>query len=518
MSKVDKNNKKKKKKEPYEIRAEKLAKDPKVVDRNFLILITILNIIFSTLMPLGFSFFVEGQTIGWKVHRTLVASGLVFIFFQILTIFQWLNLKKRTRRRRDIVITLVVSYLSLYLIAVSQKGIHPYVFPIAFVTLVIAVIIDNIHAIIATILVSLASVSATIVLGVFAETITKLKTPKLNLDLLVFNSHLLPVFCAVGFSLVTSFIILFIMHKKITRYLLFWGSFLVILGSLPIVASFSYKLVYEAGKDLSFAVMAFFGGNILGVSMAIASLPLFESIFKVWTKFKMAEYASFDQPLLRRLAKEAPGTFQHSLAVANLTETCALAINEDPYFARLAGYYHDVGKLINSEFFTENQIDGYNPHDDLIPEMSARIITKHAIHGYNILKKAGLPEEIAVLALEHHGTTQAMYFYKKAKDITEGELDTTEYSYGGPLPSSKMAAILMLCDIVEAVTRAKSMDKKELEGFLDQLVDDKILDGQFDDCDITLQELDTIKKTLANAVPSIYHSRISYDKNRIKRL
>jgi putative nucleotidyltransferase with HDIG domain len=227
------------------------------------------------------------------------------------------------------------------------------------------------------------------------------------------------------------------------------------------------------------------------------------------------DYCSFENPILMRLKTEAPGTFNHSLVVANLAEHCAFAIGKNPALARAAAYYHDVGKLKDPEYFIENQRDGRNPHDDLIPEVSVRKITIHTDEGYKLLTASNFPKIICDVAREHHGDSPLYSFYYKAQNITEGTLKYEQYRYRGPKPSSATAAIVMLADIVEAASRTKgSMDSNAISELVNNLVRDKIMNNQFDECDITMNELNIIKKTIVNVLPGIYHGRLSYPEKK----
>ena len=189
---------------------------------------------------------------------------------------------------------------------------------------------------------------------------------------------------------------------------------------------------------------------------------------------------------MKRLSTEAPGTFNHSLSVGNLAQLCALAIGENPQLAKAAAYYHDVGKLRDPLCYVENQKD-YNPHDDFIPEVSVYVITQHTNWGYELIKKENLPDVIADIAKEHHGTTPVNYFYNKVKKLTEERVDSSEFCYDGPIPSGRIGAIIMIADTVEAASRSQgiSTDEKELRAFIHELIEEKRRLGQFDNCGLT---------------------------------
>lgn len=252
---------------------------------------------------------------------------------------------------------------------------------------------------------------------------------------------------------------------------------------------------------------------ILAIAIFMIVLPLMEYVFRLDTQFKLQELCSLENPLLKRLAKDAPGTFNHSMVVGNLAELCAEAIGENSLLARVAAYYHDVGKVKNSEYFIENQ-KGYNPHDDVIPEVSVAMIISHVTEGYRMLKQARIPDEIADCALQHHGTTPVNYFLYKAQNLTEDNLDRKEFSYPGPKPRTKVAAILMITDTVEAASRAlaeKMNSPNDFRQLVHSMIKQKADLGQFTECPITYKDLNDIEDTLVKAIPSMYHARIQYN-------
>lgn len=251
---------------------------------------------------------------------------------------------------------------------------------------------------------------------------------------------------------------------------------------------------------------------VLSLALYTLSLPLLEKLFKVNTTFRMAELASLTNPILKRLSAEAPGTFNHSLVVGSLAELCADAIGEDTQLAKAAAYFHDIGKVENPEYYGENQ-KGYNPHDDIIPEVSVSMIINHATAGYEILKEARMPEVIVDVTREHHGTTPVNYFLYKAQGYTEEHIDSTEFRYPGPKPSTKIAAIIMIVDTVEAASRAMAStfnDTREFRKFINKLIKEKVAQDQFSECEITFNDLKIIEDVLVEAIPSMFHIRIKY--------
>ena len=287
----------------------------------------------------------------------------------------------------------------------------------------------------------------------------------------------------------------------------------VLTAALPMLINF---LVDEnATSQILMSGLWSFVSIVLSVALFMIILPFLEYLFRLNTPFRLAELCSLENPLLKRLAKEAPGTFNHSMVVGNLAELCADAIGENTQLAKVCAYYHDVGKMKNALYFIENQ-KGYNPHDDVIPEVSVAMIVSHVTEGYQMIKRERLPDEVADCALQHHGTTPVNYFLYKAQNFTEDNLDKKEYSYPGPKPRTKIAAIIMIADTVEAASRALSEKinspaafREMVHGMIKQKAD---LD-QFTECPITYKDLDVIEDTLVQAIPSMYHARIQYNNN-----
>ena len=246
-------------------------------------------------------------------------------------------------------------------------------------------------------------------------------------------------------------------------------------------------------------------------------LPIFEVMFSELTVFRLRELTSDDAKLIKKLKEEAPGTYNHSVVVAQLAQACATAIGEDGELARAAAYYHDMGKLKNPEMFTENQSD-YNMHNELSPELSADIIRSHTRDGAQLIRKNHLPEFFADCAIQHHGTMPIKYFYAKALKMSDGEINIANYSYSGPTPRSKIAAILMIVDASEAASRSlKDRSPKAGEELVTSLIEERLDMDQFADCDITMRELTIISHTVAVALSGVYHNRISYPKLKISK-
>jgi putative nucleotidyltransferase with HDIG domain len=252
---------------------------------------------------------------------------------------------------------------------------------------------------------------------------------------------------------------------------------------------------------------------VLAMSLTLGGFFLFSNLLHITTSLQLLELGRPSHPLLRELLLNAPGTYHHSLMVGNLAEQAAQAVGANPLLARVGAYYHDIGKMHRPYFFAENQTDGENPHDRLDPETSARIITSHVKDGVQLAKKYSLPTEIQDFIPQHHGTALPSYFFRQACNQNGGPDNTHEerFHYPGPKPSTREAAILMLADEVEAASRAsRPRSPEEIDQLVDNLVRGRVEDGQLDDSDLTLSDLEKVKKTFVSVLQGIYHPRIKY--------
>lgn len=260
---------------------------------------------------------------------------------------------------------------------------------------------------------------------------------------------------------------------------------------------------------LYYTIFAFVSG-LLSAILTIGLLPFFEAGFGVLSTLKLIELSSPNHPLLKKILTEAPGTYHHSVMVANLAEAACEAIGANGLLARVGCYYHDIGKTRRPQFFIENQMNIENPHNHISPETSKDIIIAHATDGALMLKKHKLPKEIVDIAEQHHGTTLLKYFYYKAKEEND-HIDEMDYRYPGPKPQTKEAAIISIADSVEAAVRSMTHPTPEqIKNLIDSIVQERLKDGQLNECDITLKEIEVIKKTFCETLNGIFHSRIEY--------
>ena len=286
---------------------------------------------------------------------------------------------------------------------------------------------------------------------------------------------------------------------------------------------FTYWFVYSAlnlifeGSILNFNynMMKWFAMSSLFIMVVYPLVYIFEKLFGFISDVTLIELSDSNQPLLRKLAEEAPGTFQHSLQIANLAEEVILKIGGNPFLVRAGALYHDIGKISKPNFFIENQSVGMNPHDDLSYTKSAELVIDHVKNGVKMAQKYKLPEPIIEFIATHHGTTKANYFFlKHRQESTDKITDDDSFVYPGPLPKSKEAAVVMLIDGIEAASRSlKEKTYENLKELINRMIDDKIKLNQLDNSELTFSDINIIKETLLNKLINIYHIRIEYPKD-----
>ena len=259
-------------------------------------------------------------------------------------------------------------------------------------------------------------------------------------------------------------------------------------------------------------ILAVFGAFISGI-LAMGLLPFLESSFSLVTNMKLLELSNPNNPLLKRLLMEAPGTYHHSVMVANLAEVAAEEVGANPMLVRVGAYYHDVGKIKRPFFFGENQLGGTNPHDKISPTLSTTIIISHVKDGLELAKEYDIPKVVSDMIVQHHGTTLVKYFYYTLKNSSENpdEIREEDFRYPGPKPQSKEAAIIMMADSVEAAVRSiQEPTFEKIEDMVNNIVKDKMNSNQLNECDLTFRELEVIKACFLRVLKGIYHHRIEY--------
>jgi putative nucleotidyltransferase with HDIG domain len=279
------------------------------------------------------------------------------------------------------------------------------------------------------------------------------------------------------------------------------------------------------GIESTFAI----GNGIVTAMVVGGALPILEQLFQITTDISWLEASDLNHPLLRRMTIEAPGTYHHSLVVANLAESAAEAIGANATLCRVCSYFHDIGKLVKPDYFTENMNFERNPHDDLAPTMSALIIIAHVKEGVDLALKHGLNQQVIDVIQQHHGTSLVYYFYKRALEQLEDaraggkimkmreedipEVSEENFRYSGPKPQTRESAIISLADMVESASR--SLEKptpQKIEQLVTDLIDQRLADHQLDECDLTLRDLKRIGERFRFTLMNMLHTRIAYPK------
>jgi putative nucleotidyltransferase with HDIG domain len=403
--------------------------------------------------------------------------------------------------------SLVFTVLDVYLVASMLIGykFSVYARPVALVALLVLVLCGRREAIFMNI------VSALLIFLIDTFTVSEVSAKECYSSLIIsFTAGMFAIFleqrCRTRLQVI-----------YIGLFIVFPIMFVILLLQVPDLAlgqGFSgLSALQSTGIQLGYG----FVGGIMSAVFFLFFLPIFENLFNCLTDFRLRELTSSDAKILKKLKTEAPGTYNHSMMVAQLAEASAGAIGENVDYARAAAMYHDVGKIHCPAHFTENQGD-YNLHDELTPELSADIIRLHAKDGYTLIKNHHLPEFLADVALEHHGTMPIRYFYAKALKMTDAELNIEDFSYLGPKPQTKIAAIIMIADASEAAVRATgSRSPEAAEKAIRSVIEERMDLEQFAECDITLADLTKIRIALVNTLTGVYHHRIKYPNLKYSR-
>ncbi|MBF5059763.1 HD family phosphohydrolase [Candidatus Neptunochlamydia vexilliferae] len=286
------------------------------------------------------------------------------------------------------------------------------------------------------------------------------------------------------------------------------------LSCIPIFFVYNFSLNVFWNIYVVSDLMSTFVFLALTSILVVGLLPMLESIFHVMTDITLMEYMDPNNELLRRLSVEAPGTYQHCLVVGSISEAAAQAIGANGLFCRVSTLYHDIGKLFNPHYFTENQMGGFNIHQLLTPQESAQVIITHVTEGEVLARKHGLPQSFIDVIREHHGNTLVYYFYCKQVEQMGGDSDSVDeklFRYPGPKPRSKESAIIMMADTIEAASRSlENADEEAITELVNRLIAEKLEDGQFDDCQLTFEEFGTVKRTIIKSLSVARHLRIKY--------
>jgi len=479
---------------------ERISKDIQLTRKDIAISVTILAAFFAacfTAFFFGFGFLGKAPDFGGaEISATALytVSAAIFLLIPCFVFLSfWAFMRKGLKQHRLLLLACLLLFLT-YAGCILAWNITQYALPICVAAIVAAHLLDTRLGFVFNV------VSVLLVIHFAAAADLAGKTTE------GFASIILPATVNLLFGCILAFQV----GQNVPR-LQFIGRILLNAAAvLPLIILF-ILLADPAGENILLKTGI---GFLMQIAFPLILIPIFEFMFNLPTNNRFIVLSDYKQPLLARLASETPATFNHSQIVGNFAESCAGAIGENVYLARAAAMYHDIGKLANAEYYTENQT-GINPHDNLPPELSAAIIRKHAEDGYEMVRANGVPEEIAAICLEHHGTMPITSFVSKAQRITDvdSELDMDLYRYRGPVPSSKIAAIVMICDCSEAAIRSiKTNDRKLIDDMVQKNIHERINAGQFDNCGITLQELAIIRQILVDFSTGVYHKRIEYPK------
>lgn len=422
------------------------------------------------------------------LERWLRYGGDIIAVVSILTIFFfYLYLYRRYIFVDNSMLTLVLIALSLVIVSSSivyhLDDISPFIVPIAIAPIILTIIFDSRVGLLSTITLALLT---GLINGNNFEFVTATT-----------------VACSLGLFSVRDI-------RKRSQFFfttpgIVFGSYLVVVLGFSMTTFDSWSVL---GNELLFIAI-----NAIFILFTYPLILLFEKSFNVTTDFSLLELSDTNLPLLKTLMTKAPGTFHHSLQVSNLAEAAAGAIRANGLLCRVGGLYHDIGKMENPGYFTENQTEG-NDHDKLKPRMSALVIKAHVSNGVKIAEEHGLPEVIIDFIRTHHGDSLIKYFWEKAKeqaDTSKKEIREEDFRYDGPLPQTKETGILLLADCIEASSRAmKDPNYQKLENLIDRMIDERVNEGQLSKTPLTFQDIRTIKETFLNILVGIYHSRVEY--------
>ena len=455
----------------------------------------------------------EGEMIDREKYRQLELLGFIdsqsslkpvgglaiFIVLQMVFVFILFDrLTVQFKEKVNYLLVVVMIYISAIVIMklvniVSDDFdvVVAFIFPTAMVTMLVRLLTDDRLASLVTLLVAS---SAGIV---FQENYAAV----LQMDIALY-------------ILFGGFASLFFMRSVEKRSHILQASTVVMAVNLVFIAF--YLLMTQSDyvlSEIAFYVSAGIISGLLSGALTMGLLPFFESLFGILSTMRLIELSNPNHPLLKKILTETPGTYHHSVMVANLAEAACEAIDADGLLARVGCYYHDVGKTRRPAFFIENQM-GINPHDSLSPDASADIIIGHTTDGAELLRQHKMPQEIIDIALQHHGTSLLKFFLHKAKE--EGKtVNEADFRYPGPKPQTKEAAIISIADSVEAAVRSmKEPNAEKIQKLIQSIIQDRVQDDQFDECDISLKELKIIEDVLCETLNGIFHTRIEYPKEK----
>jgi putative nucleotidyltransferase with HDIG domain len=436
-----------------------------------------------------------------------IAGSFLLIALLVALLLGWVWRFRRELWHRNNVLFLVGLVLVLATFAMrvtAGSTVLPYLMPVAAVPMLIAVLLD---AGAATVVLAVIAVIAGVVNGSSLEVTAYVFIGGFAAILAIRRGDRLQVFVQAGVAV-------FVVNALVV-------STFSLLGARDVTG-----VVQLWGASAAAA-----GGSAVA---AVGSFAVLGNLFEILTVFQLLELANPSQPLLRRLLVETPGTYHHSIMVGNLAERAAEAIGADPLLTRVAAYYHDVGKLANPLAFIENQAGGENIHDQLEPEVSAQILKQHVADGIDIAYQGRLPKALIAFIPQHHGTAIMSYFHARAREAAAAAhgglatadgrsaadgVDPRRFRHAGPKPQSREAALIMLADGVEASVRSlSSRDEAAIRAMVSRIIEERLSDGQFDECDLTLRDVERIREAFVGQLLGMYHTRIAYPQNKVVEL
>ncbi|KAB7670128.1 HD family phosphohydrolase [Bacillus sp. B1-b2] len=459
----------------------------------------------------------EGQLISREIHRQLELVGLLdsdnsiqpiiglsLIILSFLALVYFYLIRQTARKEKGIqtlimvTIIFVVTILLMKTVSIFQQYEYTeigYIFPAAMAVMLIKILLDERSAILVTVILSICGMI------MFNEGVANIFNVKMGIYII-----------AGGLSG-----ILFLKNNNQKSNILQAGFFISLINIVTIFSMLFLQNGHYDAKEYGIYILMAITSGVLSAVLTIGILPFFETGFGILSTMKLIELSNPNHPLLKKILTEAPGTYHHSVMVANLAESACEAIGANGLLARVGCYYHDIGKTKRPQFFIENQMNMGNPHDRIPPQASKNIIIAHATDGAQLLRKYKMPKEIVDIAEQHHGTSLLKYFYFKAKE-KGGELKEADYRYPGPKAQTREIAIIGIADSVEAAVRSlNSPTPDQIETLIKNIIADRLQDGQLDECDLTLKELDVVKNTLCETLKGIFHSRIEYpDMKKVK--
>jgi hypothetical protein len=431
---------------------------------------------------------------GQDIERYLLILGkLILIISCLLILIFYLYYFRpeifNQKRRLSFILIMIVLMVFTSRFVNDRDFMNLYLVPVAILPILLRIFFDSRTAIF-TLLVT------TLLIGYFAPN---------NFEYIFLNQ-------------VAGIIAVFSLDKLHRRSHLVLTAFWVFLAYSVVFLALS--MIQEGNiESMPWKELEWFGGNALLILLAYPLIYIFEKLFGFVSDVTLIELSDTNQPLLRKLAQEAPGTFQHSMQIANLAEEVILKIGGNPFLVRAGALYHDIGKTNQPAYFIENQAAGMSPHSKLDNKESAKIIIDHVTRGVKIARRHKLPEVLIEFISSHHGTSQAKYFYTTYKnEHPNEEVDPKEFTYPGPPPKNKETSVVMLIDGIEAAARAmKEKSLENLQALIEKIVQDKIDTGQLDNADLTLREIRIFKETILEKLMNIYHIRIEYPEDKTQK-